>query len=155
MIQSSKEGPMLTRLFAAAILLSAITAFAQSQPQPSSNAIASPAITADNSATDQFRISPYPQIDSDEPKDKNEDPTDDPIKAQSVSRKQLIQFLDAERNGTNFVPGTPFQSEAYCLSIRSYRVVRDDPNSDATHRVAYTTCVPAARFRVYTTDERR
>jgi hypothetical protein len=156
-----KEGPMLTRLFAAVILLTAMTASAQSQPQQSSNTIASPAIAADNSAENEFRISPYPRIDSDEPEDKkdkndkNSDLPDDPIKAQSVSREQLIKLLDAERNGTGSVPGTQLLSDGECLSIRSYRVVRDDPHSDATHFDGYTTCVPAARFRLYTTDERR
>ncbi len=40
-----------------------------------------------------------------------------------------------------------------CLFIRDYRVVRDSPRSDSTHRDGYTTCVPAARFRLYTTLE--
>jgi hypothetical protein len=40
-----------------------------------------------------------------------------------------------------------------CLSIRDYRVVRDGPNSDSTHPGGYTTCVPAARFRISITSE--
>jgi hypothetical protein len=46
-------------------------------------------------------------------------------------------------------------AEGACLAIRSYRVVRDDPGSDAVHRDGYTTCVPAARFRMYSTVERQ
>jgi hypothetical protein len=45
-------------------------------------------------------------------------------------------------------------SEKTCLYIRDYRVVRDSPRSDSTHRDGYTTCVPAVRFRVYVTTER-
>lgn len=41
-----------------------------------------------------------------------------------------------------------------CLYIRDYRVVRDSPHSDSTHRDGYMTCVPAARFQVYTSVER-
>jgi hypothetical protein len=40
-----------------------------------------------------------------------------------------------------------------CLYIRDYVVVRDSPHSDSVHRDGYTTCVPAARFRLYTTAE--
>jgi len=35
-----------------------------------------------------------------------------------------------------------------CYSIRSYRVTRDDPESDSTRPAGYSTCQPAARFHV-------
>lgn len=38
-----------------------------------------------------------------------------------------------------------------CLNLRTYRVVRDDPNSDATRPAAYTSCQPIARFQMKTT----
>ena len=44
-------------------------------------------------------------------------------------------------------------SDSYCLKIRSYVVARDSENSDAVHPVGYTTCVPANRFRLRTTEE--
>ncbi|MFZ0954953.1 MAG: hypothetical protein WAN60_01320 [Candidatus Sulfotelmatobacter sp.] len=40
------------------------------------------------------------------------------------------------------------QNDATCYSIRSYRVTRDDPESDSTRLVAYSTCQPAARYQV-------
>ncbi len=40
------------------------------------------------------------------------------------------------------------QREAACYSIRTYRVTRDDPESDSTRPAGYSTCQPAARFRV-------
>ena len=45
-------------------------------------------------------------------------------------------------------------TDRHCLYIREYRVVRDSPDSDSTHRDGYTTCVPAARFRISITTER-
>ena len=88
------------------------------------------------------------------PRDADESSTpDDPIKAQSQSRKQLIKFLDAQRDVPGFVPGSDLRSDTTCFFIRSYRMVRDDPHSDLTHRDGSTTCVPSARFRVYTTQE--
>jgi len=40
--------------------------------------------------------------------------------------------------------------EIFCLKMRTYKVARDNPDSDATHAVGYTTCQPAARFRTHT-----
>jgi hypothetical protein len=42
-----------------------------------------------------------------------------------------------------------------CYSIRGYRVTRDDPESDATRPAGYSTCQPAARFRVKDADDLR
>jgi hypothetical protein len=40
------------------------------------------------------------------------------------------------------------QSDGTCYSIRSYRVTRDDPESDSTRLAGYSTCQPAARFQL-------
>ncbi len=143
---------MLTRLITIAVLLCAAQAFAQSHPKETPSETPSRAITTDNSVADQFRISPYPEIDV----AARSAPNDDPIKAQSSSRKELINLLDAEQNRSHVVRGLPLQSDATCYSIRSYLVVRDGPKSDSTHHDGSTTCVPAARFRMYTaTDQPR
>jgi hypothetical protein len=42
----------------------------------------------------------------------------------------------------------PEDSASTCYSMRSYRVKREDPNSDATTLVGYSTCQSAARFQV-------
>jgi len=39
-----------------------------------------------------------------------------------------------------------------CLTLRSYVVARDSKDSDSTHLVSYSTCQPAARYRVKTTE---
>jgi hypothetical protein len=136
-----------TRFFAIAILSFAVCAFAQ---MPAS-AISPAAGVTDNAAVDQLRITPYLHLDFDQPTQQS----DDQVKAESQLRKELSKLLDTERSGARFLPGTQLQNDATCFAIRSYRVVRDGPHSDSTHRDGYTTCVPAARFRVYTTDERR
>ena len=41
-----------------------------------------------------------------------------------------------------------------CLKIRSYVVARDSKDSDSTHLVSYSTCQPASRYRLKTTDLR-
>ena len=52
------------------------------------------------------------------------------------------------------VPEGQAQDDTLCYSIRSYKVARDDPQSDSTHAEGYSTCQPARRFRVRTTEER-
>jgi hypothetical protein len=49
------------------------------------------------------------------------------------------------------VPGVA--GDSYCLKIRSYVVARDSKHSDSVHPAGYTTCVPASRFRLRTTEE--
>jgi hypothetical protein len=46
------------------------------------------------------------------------------------------------------------QDDALCLTMRTYKVARDDPQSDSTHRAGYSTCQPATRFQVHTAEER-
>ncbi|MGA2390162.1 MAG: hypothetical protein ABSF97_14430 [Candidatus Sulfotelmatobacter sp.] len=36
-----------------------------------------------------------------------------------------------------------------CLKMRSYKMARDNPQSDSTHQVGYSTCVPTTRFQTY------
>jgi hypothetical protein len=43
---------------------------------------------------------------------------------------------------------------ATCYSIRSYQVARDSEDSDATHAVGESTCLPSARYGVHTADQR-
>jgi hypothetical protein len=40
-----------------------------------------------------------------------------------------------------------------CFAIRSYVVARDSKNSDSTHPVGYTSCVPAAKYRIRKVDD--
>jgi hypothetical protein len=48
------------------------------------------------------------------------------------------------------VPRAPIvvQNDEACYTIRSYRVTRDDPRSDSTRLVGYSTCQRAVRFQV-------
>ncbi|MGA9979920.1 MAG: hypothetical protein WBQ08_14955 [Candidatus Sulfotelmatobacter sp.] len=47
------------------------------------------------------------------------------------------------------------QNDATCYSIRSYRVTRDDPASDTTRLVGYSTCQSSTRFQVKEADDRQ
>jgi hypothetical protein len=47
------------------------------------------------------------------------------------------------------------QNDATCYSIRSYRVTRDDPQSDMTRPAGYSTCQPSTKFQVKEAGERQ
>ena|ERR1700691_2721214 len=40
------------------------------------------------------------------------------------------------------------EDDTTCYSIRSYRLTRDDPQSDSTRLAGYSECQPATRFQV-------
>jgi hypothetical protein len=46
------------------------------------------------------------------------------------------------------------QEDTFCYSIRGYKVARDNPQSDSTHAIGYSTCQPATRFRMHSAELR-
>jgi hypothetical protein len=46
----------------------------------------------------------------------------------------------------------PADADPTCYSMRSYRVTRDDPQSDSTRLAGYSVCQPSARFQVKSAD---
>jgi hypothetical protein len=38
-------------------------------------------------------------------------------------------------------------ADGLCLKMRTYKVARDGPHTDATHAAGYSTCQPAVRFQ--------
>jgi hypothetical protein len=48
----------------------------------------------------------------------------------------------------------PSQADGLCLKMRTYKVARDGPHTDATHAAGYSTCTPAARFQTHSIELR-
>jgi hypothetical protein len=46
------------------------------------------------------------------------------------------------------------QEDTLCYSMRGYKVARENPQSDSTHAVGYSTCQPASRFRMHSAELR-
>ena len=61
-----------------------------------------------------------------------------------------------EANGRTVVMGLgrPMDTDATCFTMRSYVVARDSKDSDSTHPTGYSTCQPASKYRVKTTQQR-
>jgi hypothetical protein len=129
---SHREVGMLLRILAGAALLCAVQTSAQLQPGNPPSSIP---------AADEVQISPYPQMDL----GANgivENDTMSRIRTNDYTPPQTRFFVFPSDEGLGRT----------CYKIRNYLVVRDDPHSDSFHRDGYTTCVPAARFRIYTTQ---
>ena len=51
-------------------------------------------------------------------------------------------------------PDRQFVDETLCYTMRSYVVARDSKDSDSVHPAGYSTCLPASRYRLRTTEIR-
>jgi hypothetical protein len=139
----------LTHLLAIAALLCAGETFAQttSSQNPSSDISAPPLSSGNQASADQFRISPHPQSDFASQSAASNDPMDrirvDQFDPNPPARNRLVHR------------GAYYDAGVSCYRIRSYRVVRDSRDSDATHIDGYSTCVRAENLRVYRTKDRQ
>ena len=64
----------------------------------------------------------------------------------------LLMNPETDRKGMAVSPDGPLAADTLCYSIRSYLVKRDSKHSDSVHPAGYSTCVPAARYRLKTAD---
>jgi hypothetical protein len=132
----------------AAVLLCSVSVLAQDQPANSTTNVKP-------NASEPWRILP------------NTDPSSDPLlrlqdSAQSGSTSDLQakaqqNLLEAEAQNLRHFAVTPdgqIADDATCYAIRSYVVARDGKDTDSTHPVSYSTCQPASRYRLRTTDMR-
>ncbi len=46
------------------------------------------------------------------------------------------------------------ESDTTCFAMRTYRMERDEQESDSTHLARYTTCLPGAQVNFKTADSR-
>ena len=60
-----------------------------------------------------------------------------------------MKVLDVQQGDNFAIPPYSF-ADHYCLKMRSYLMARDGKNSDSTHLVGYSTCLPASRYRLRT-----
>ena len=63
------------------------------------------------------------------------------------SKEPMARTLVTGLNG-------PLDTDATCFTMRSYVVARDSKDSDSTHPAGYSTCQPASKYRVKTTQQK-
>ena len=80
-----------------------------------------------------------------------------PALSQNPQAPQLQQPLHWDALNFSYIPFLPpkfsshsvtlAQNAAPCYTIRSYRFARENPKSDSTSLVGYSTCQPGSEFR--------
>ena len=75
------------------------------------------------------------------------EPSEHPMFGQEQISETKV--LNAQDVGPFAIPPGAF-ADTYCLKIRSYQMARDSKNSDSTHLVGYSTCLPASKYRLRT-----
>jgi hypothetical protein len=137
------------RLLAFSLVIAAGVATLAAQSSPEKN----PAATIQSG--DYGQISSSSRVDLLSPNLKAEPNLRNPINRILVGdyRPHLSQFSVPQallQMGSDL----PMPSDTACLKMRVYKVARDSPNTDSMHPVSYTTCSPAARFVLHTTEYR-
>jgi hypothetical protein len=76
------------------------------------------------------------------------------IQDQKLNRDDVDNLLTDPASGKAKTAGINEESanDNDCLYIRSYVVARDSKDSDSTHPVSYSTCQPARRYGLKTTE---
>ena len=89
------------------------------------------------------------------------------LNANSIDRMRVDQYVLDQGKG-DFLSGRskesktrtlvmglngPLDTDATCFTMRSYVVARDSRDSDSTHPTGYSTCQPASKYRVRTTQQ--
>jgi hypothetical protein len=140
----------LARLLAAALLLCSLPAFTQDQ-QPLKQGVMARgtgffALSFDTAATpsEPWRIIPSR-------------PEDFSSGQNALAPMRLDQYrLDQIKGDPHirYFKLDALDADTTCYAIRSYVVARDSKDSDSTHPTGYSTCRPAARYHLKTTEFR-
>jgi hypothetical protein len=147
----------LTQLLAAALVASSALAFAQTKTDSltvSDQAAASkPAATA---SSEPWKFIPKQLADANSGKDTLNRLHIDQYKVfrSDTNTRTLLVSPDADAGVILSGLGGDVDGVTNCLKIRSYVVARDSKDSDSTHPVSYSTCQPAKRYGLRTTDMR-
>ena len=134
----------LVRLLAIALLLSPMWSFAQSAPASTDPGTTSPSklLVIAPEGSYFWQLAP------------NQDANDkSSLALEKSAKQQLLIVKPPVDKGILVAEDTPLLGGAVCLSIRSYVFARDSKDSDSTHLVRSSTCVPAAKYKVKVVEQ--
>lgn len=150
----------LARLLATALLFCSLPAFTQDRQTIPGNSVSASVTSGEATVTpsEPWRIIP------DRPSDLTSDSTDHIRVDQYRFDQGKLDFrtgdskLEAKTRppvlGLDGELVRELDGDTTCYAMRTYVVARDSKDSDSTHPMSYSTCQPASRYRVKTTDER-
>jgi len=147
-----------TRLLASALLICPALALAQTKADslPGSDQPAATSKPATAASSEPWKF--IPKQPADATAERN------PVDRLQIDKYKVFRFktdartllLGPDADAGMFLSSIDGQvgGDAICYKIRSYVVARDSKNSDSTHPVSYSTCQPAARYQLRTTEIR-
>jgi hypothetical protein len=146
----------LTRLLAATLLVYSALAFAQTKPDAASHEPAAANKLATVASSEPWKIIPNQPMHATTGTSAVDRLQVDKYKVSRSKSDTCSLLLGPEADAGMILSGLDGQLDADidCLKIRSYVVARDSKDSDSTHLVSYSTCQPASRYRLKTTDLR-
>jgi hypothetical protein len=141
------------RLLTAAVLICTASAFAQ-EPLSSTrpNRTAEPEKSAQAAATEPWKLVINQPVDGNAGKNRLQQFQ---IDAYKIDRSRIDPNRQPFRWGSqidDIVMDRQLGDDTLCYKIRSYVVARDSKDSDSVHPVGYSTCQPASRYRLRTTQ---
>ena len=147
----------LTRLLAAALVASSALAFAQTKTDSlavSDQAAASKFATT--ASSEPWKFIPNQLADANSGKDPLNRLQIDQYKVFRSDTNTRTLLVSPEADAGMILSGLSGDVDGVttCLKIRSYVVARDSKDSDSTHPVSYSTCQPAKRYSLRTTEMR-
>jgi hypothetical protein len=134
------------RLFVVALLFCSLPSFAQNYLAKS--------IDTDHALGDWLRTSGHQAAGSPSEPWRLIPGVAEPDASVPVVDGQLLTSKSLTTKDAKVHEGIPPDPDTMCYTIRSYVVARDTKDSDSTHPVRYSTCQPAARYRLKTTEMR-
>ncbi|MGZ4816338.1 MAG: hypothetical protein ACXVZV_13065 [Terriglobales bacterium] len=148
----------LTRLLSASLVVCSALAFAQTKtdsPASSAQAAATNKL-ATVASSEPWKIIPSQPMHATSGSNGLDRLQIDKYKMSRSKTDTRTLLLGPEADAGMILSGLDGQLDADidCLKIRSYVVARDSKDSDSTHLVRYSTCQPASRYRLKTTDLR-
>jgi len=148
----------LTRVFAAALVVCSALALAQTKADslPGSDQPAAASKPATAPSSEPWKFIPKPPADATAERNPVDRLQIDKYKVFRSKTDARTLLLGPDADAGMFLSGIDGQlgAETICYKIRSYVVARDAKNSDSTHPVSYSTCQPAARYQLRTTEIR-
>jgi hypothetical protein len=147
----------LTRFFASALVVCSALAFAQTKTD--SLAVSDPAAAskpATTASSEPWKFIPNQLADANSGKDPLNRLQIDQYKVFRSDTNTRTLLVSPEADAGMILSGLSGELDGVttCLKIRSYVVARDSKDSDSTHPVSYSTCQPAKRYSLRTTEMR-
>lgn len=146
----------LTRFLFGSLVVCSALAFAQTKADPTSPQAAAANKLATVASSEPWKIIPDQSMHATSGSNALDRLQVDQYKVSRSKNDTRTLLLGPDADAGMVLSGLNGQLDADidCLKIRSYVVARDSKDSDSTHLVRYSTCQPASRYRLKTTELR-